>query len=73
MDAIADPAAREAYFNEAVARMRAHGKALNMAMHLEIDAVIDPADTRANILRLIGTLPARRNGNATQGPFLDSW
>jgi acetyl-CoA carboxylase carboxyltransferase component len=38
--------AREALFNKLVAQQYAAGQALNMAATLEIDAVIDPADTR---------------------------
>ena len=44
--AIDDPAEREALFDEMVARMYEHGKALNTATHFEIDDVIDPADSR---------------------------
>ena len=40
--AIEDPAARTALFDEMVARMYDHGKALNTATHFEIDDVIDP-------------------------------
>ena len=44
--AIEDPAAREALFDELVAAAYERGKALNVAPTLEIDDVIDPADTR---------------------------
>jgi acetyl-CoA carboxylase carboxyltransferase component len=71
MDAIEDPAARETYFREQVARLRAHGKALNMGMHLEIDAVIDPADTRAWILRGLAAAPRPAEPRAQR--FLDTW
>jgi acetyl-CoA carboxylase carboxyltransferase component len=41
-----DDAARELLFQELLAREIAKGSALSMAEHLEIDAVIDPAQTR---------------------------
>ncbi|HVR48574.1 MAG TPA: carboxyl transferase domain-containing protein [Pseudorhodoferax sp.] len=44
--AIADPQAQQAEFERRVAQMYAHGKALSMASVVEIDDVIDPADTR---------------------------
>jgi acetyl-CoA carboxylase carboxyltransferase component len=65
--AIADPAAREAFFHRQVEAAYAWGKAENAAAHTEIDDVIDPADTRLWIaagLRLHAPAPAtgkRRN------------
>jgi acetyl-CoA carboxylase carboxyltransferase component len=50
LDAIEDPEAREKMFEEMVALAYERGKAINMAEHFEIDAVIDPADTRRWIL-----------------------
>jgi len=49
-----DEAAREALFNKLVDSMYQKGKATEAAAHLEIDAVIDPADTRAVIVRALG-------------------
>lgn len=46
LDATADEAAREALFQQLLAREIAKGSAISMAEHLEIDAVIDPAETR---------------------------
>ncbi|WP_019928745.1 carboxyl transferase domain-containing protein [Nocardia sp. BMG111209] len=43
---IADPAQRQAAFDELVRLASANGKALTAATVLELDAVIDPADTR---------------------------
>ncbi len=45
--AAAAPAERQALFDAKVAELYENGKALNVASYLEIDAVIDPADTRA--------------------------
>jgi acetyl/propionyl-CoA carboxylase alpha subunit/acetyl-CoA carboxylase carboxyltransferase component len=47
LDAIADPGARQARYEELVAEQYARGKAVSTAMAFEIDDVIDPADTRA--------------------------
>ena len=47
LDAIGDPAARQARYDELVAEQYARGKALGTATAFEIDDVIDPADTRA--------------------------
>ena len=35
-----------------------HGQALNMAAHLEIDDVIDPAETRDRVLHAFAAAPA---------------
>ncbi len=62
---------REALFQRLLAEAMARGQALNMASHLELDAVIDPADSRGWLLRVLAVacdrpLPPRR-------PFIDSW
>jgi acetyl-CoA carboxylase carboxyltransferase component len=53
LGAVEDPAEREALFNRLVAEAYEAGKATEAATHLEIDAVIDPTDTRAVILRAL--------------------
>jgi acetyl-CoA carboxylase carboxyltransferase component len=61
--------AREALYDTLVARQYEQGSALNMATTLEIDAVIDPAETRAWLVR--GLQSARtRPGN---GQAIDAW
>jgi acetyl/propionyl-CoA carboxylase alpha subunit len=61
---------RQALFDDLVAKSYEKGKAINMASYLEIDAVIDPQETRRWILRGIAsipaTLPARR-------AIVDTW
>ncbi len=47
----AEGPAREALYDQLVAEHYEKGGAINMAAHLEIDAVIDPADTRGWLLR----------------------
>ncbi len=46
-----DASAQQALFDTLVAKAYANGKGLNMASYLEIDAVIDPAETRAWLRR----------------------
>ena len=50
LDATSDEAAQEALFQQLLAREIAKGSAISMAEHLEIDAVIDPHDTRTWLL-----------------------
>lgn len=50
LEAVAEPAEREALFDSLVAKAYEVGKATEAASHLEIDAVIDPADTRSVLL-----------------------
>jgi acetyl-CoA carboxylase carboxyltransferase component len=72
LDAIADPDERERAFREMVDRMYAHGSAVNMARHLEIDDVIDPADTRRWIMTMLdGEAPPARPGK--KRPNIDTW
>jgi len=50
LEALSDPSEREALFERLLADMYAAGKATEAAAHLEIDAVIDPVETRAVLL-----------------------
>ena len=59
LEAVADPAAREEMFQGMVAMAYERGKAINMAALLEIDAVIDPADTRVWLVRGLRSAPER--------------
>ena len=51
LEAVTAGEERDALFNQLVDKMYERGKATEAAAHLEIDAVIDPADTRAVIVR----------------------
>jgi acetyl-CoA carboxylase carboxyltransferase component len=53
LEAIADPGEREARYQQLVAGHYDRGKALSTAAAFEIDDVIDPADTRAAIARVL--------------------
>ena len=72
--AIADPAQREAEYRRLVDAQYTKGKAINTASLLEIDNVIDPADTRRWLLRLHDSLPPRpaaRSGK--KRAHIDTW
>jgi acetyl-CoA carboxylase carboxyltransferase component len=55
LEALTDLAEREALFNQLVARAYEVGRATEAASHLEIDAVIDPADTRQVLVRALAS------------------
>lgn len=69
LTALPEGAERDALFAKLLAKSYANGEALHMAATLEIDAVIDPADTRAWL--------ARGLASAQVAPlerwFLDTW
>jgi acetyl-CoA carboxylase carboxyltransferase component len=70
--AIQDPVERERWLADMVAQKYEKGKAINMAACMEIDTVIDPADTRKWIvhgLRSISSKPQR----TSYLPMIDSW
>jgi len=71
--AMEDPVKQKAFFDMLVAKAYEMGKATNMASTLEIDEVIDPADTRASIIRGIkAAAPAElRAGKKLR--FIDTW
>ncbi|TPQ31142.1 acetyl-CoA carboxylase family protein [Cupriavidus pinatubonensis] len=75
LEAVADPDEREALFARMVDAAYKRGRALNMASHLEIDAVIDPADTRRWLLRGLASVPPRSLGRRTgeDRRFIDTW
>lgn len=68
-----DEAAQKAMFEKLVAEQYQRGKALSMAVSLEIDAVIDPADTRNWLLRGLKSVkkPGPRHGR--RRPMVDTW
>ncbi len=69
--AVSDDAEREQMFQSMVAYTYDRGKAVSMASYLEIDAVIDPAETRAWIARGLASTshrPAR-----TKPRMIDTW
>ncbi|PYC21961.1 carbamoyl-phosphate synthase large subunit [Aquipseudomonas alcaligenes] len=69
----ADATSRQALFDKLVGKAYANGKALNMASYLEIDAVIDPAESRAWLLRGLNAAPAPAPRAGKKRPFVDTW
>jgi acetyl-CoA carboxylase carboxyltransferase component/biotin carboxyl carrier protein len=74
LEAIADPEAREARYQELVRRMYEHGSAINASAAFEIDDVIDPADTRRWILAALDSAkPSQRVRGVKKRPMIDAW
>jgi acetyl-CoA carboxylase carboxyltransferase component len=70
LEAAAPGAERDALYDKLVAQQYANGEALHMAQTLEIDAVIDPADTREWLVRgLASAAPSARVGDCA----IDTW
>jgi len=70
--AMNDEKEREKLYDLLVEQLYQRGKAINMASYLEIDSVIDPADTRRWIIRgLKSTLP--RSSETPVRRFIDPW
>ncbi|GAB3678567.1 carboxyl transferase domain-containing protein [Saccharopolyspora tripterygii] len=71
LNAIDDPEERNARYEQLVAEAYERGKALSTAAAFEIDDVIDPAETRAHLVR---TLLATGEREAPARPkFVDTW
>ncbi len=72
--AIEDPAAREALFRQHLDGLIARGKAVSMASFLEIDAVVDPAETRRWVLRGLAMAAARApRATGKRRPNIGTW
>ena len=69
LSAVPEGAARDGLYRKLVDEQYAKGKAINMAATLEIDAVIDPAQTRA---WLAAGLASAKVG-AAAARFIDTW
>ncbi len=76
LQAIADPVARQAWFDTKLAELVAQGQAMSIASVLEIDAVIDPQDTRRWLLAGLAAAAGRgpQTGGGPAAPqALDAW
>jgi acetyl-CoA carboxylase carboxyltransferase component len=71
--AIADPAERKAWFDGMVAKAYEENKALNVATFLDVDDVIDPAETRARIVNGLRALPPASARRGTKRLAVDVW
>ena len=72
LEAAGDRREREALFDELVGQLYRKGRATEAAAFLEIDAVIDPADTRRVVTQALAAAgkKARRPGRKR---FVDTW
>ena len=70
LEAVEDPEERQALYQKLLDDLYDRGKALNFATATEIDAVIDPMDTRGYIARAANA--ARRPERGVRG-FVDTW
>ncbi len=73
MEAIEDPAQRQAYYESMVAKLYENGKATSIASVLEIDAVIDPEQTRQWVLAGLNATPAPLPREGRKRPCIDAW
>jgi acetyl/propionyl-CoA carboxylase alpha subunit/acetyl-CoA carboxylase carboxyltransferase component len=73
MEAIEDPVERENYYKAKVAELYANGKAVSIASVLEIDEVIDPADTRHWIMSGLRSVPKPEARKEKKRPCIDAW
>jgi len=72
LEEIADPDEREARVRELTAYAQAHSTALEVARHFEIDDVVDPAETRGILARLLDAVD--RDGRLVgSGRPVDTW
>ena len=68
--AIADPGERRRRYDELVGELYRRGKATNMASFLEIDDVIDPAESRRWIVRALASLPREPVRSGKRRPYV---
>ncbi|GAB2790776.1 carboxyl transferase domain-containing protein [Streptomyces daliensis] len=73
LEAVAEPVERERAFQARVDELYARGKALNAATVMEIDDVIDPADSRALITAAFRDTPGPVPGSERRRPYVDTW
>jgi len=73
MEAIADPVEREKYYKAKVAELYANGKATSIASVMEIDEVIDPAETRRWIMAGLQSVPKHEPRSHRKRPCIDAW
>ncbi|MCF8028161.1 MAG: carbamoyl-phosphate synthase large subunit [Desulfobacteraceae bacterium] len=73
LEAEKDPEKRQELYDSLVAMSYEHGKAINMASFLEIDDVIDPADTRHWIMRGLAAMPPAAARTGKKRPDIDTW
>jgi acetyl-CoA carboxylase carboxyltransferase component len=70
LEAAAPGEERDALYRQLVAQQYENGQAMNMAATLEIDAVIDPAETRPWLVRGLASAGAKPKPALR---FIDTW
>jgi acetyl-CoA carboxylase carboxyltransferase component len=73
LEAVEDPAEREALFATMVERAYQHGRAVNVASAYEIDDVIDPADSRHRIVEALRATPPPPARTGKKRSCVDTW
>jgi len=73
LEAVEEETERQQLFDEMVARMYEHGKALSTATYFEIDDVIDPADSRRWITAALDSAPPPSPRTGKKRPCVDTW
>lgn len=73
LEAITDPTEQKALFDKMVAKSYQRGKAINMASTLEIDEVIDPADSRQWIIRGLKSAQPVQARHGKKLRYIDTW
>ncbi|MDP4272335.1 MAG: carboxyl transferase domain-containing protein, partial [Bacteroidota bacterium] len=72
LESIEDPILRDATYKRYIEKSYETGKAINVASYLEIDSVIDPADTRRWVMRGLKSVPQNYK-NRENELFIDTW
>ena len=73
LEAMPEGPERDALFKTLVDQQYRNGEAMNMAATLEIDAVIDPAETRAWLVDGLASVANKPRPAAPPARFVDVW
>ena len=73
LEAVDDPQERKVLYDKMVAGMYERGKAISVASMFEVDAVIDPAETRDWINATLEAAPPVAKHNGKKRPWIDTW
>lgn len=73
LDALDDPAEKQALYERLLAESYQQGKAISVASTFEVDAVIDPQDTRKWIMSGLRSVRLRPPLSGRKRPCVDAW
>lgn len=73
LEEVSDPAECQALYERLLEEYRDQGKAVSVASTFEIDAVIDPVETRKWILSGLRSVRLRPPLSGRKRPFVDTW